>query len=89
MSSRVIKSDFSKIILMTLVLVIVFSGMAFAQKDQAAANAIAIDTMWTLIAAFLVFFMQAGFAMVLLQQVQIYLQLLLLSQLTWQQQLEL
>ena len=64
MSSRVISSEYLKVILMSLVLVILFSGMAFAQNDQAAANAIAIDTVWTLIAAFLVFFMQAGFAMV-------------------------
>ncbi|MFN2339974.1 MAG: ammonium transporter [Halanaerobium sp.] len=64
MSSRVMRSEYLKIVLMSLVLVILFSGMALAQEDQAAANAIAIDTMWTLIAAFLVFFMQAGFAMV-------------------------
>ncbi|MFO7730731.1 MAG: ammonium transporter, partial [Spirochaetia bacterium] len=64
MSSREVKSEFGKIILMTLMLVVLFSGMALAQEDQAAANAIAIDTMWTLVAAFLVFFMQAGFAMV-------------------------
>ncbi|MCK4824991.1 ammonium transporter, partial [bacterium] len=30
----------------------------------AATNAVAIDTVWTLVAAFLVFFMQPGFAMV-------------------------
>ncbi len=64
MSSRVMRSEYLKIVLMSLVLVVLFSGMAFAQNDQAAANAIAIDTVWTLIAAFLVFFMQAGFAMV-------------------------
>lgn len=64
MSSRVMRSEMKSIILMTMVLVILFSGMAFAQEDQAAANAVAIDTIWTLIAAFLVFFMQAGFAMV-------------------------
>ena len=64
MSIRVMSSEFSKVIFMTLLLVILFSGMAFAQQDQAAANAVAIDTVWTLIAAFLVFFMQAGFAMV-------------------------
>lgn len=64
MSSRVMSSEISKMILTTLMLVILFSGMAFAQEDQAAANAVAIDTVWTLIAAFLVFFMQAGFAMV-------------------------
>src|SRR6056297_4213291 len=64
MSSRVMRSEYLKIVLMSLVLVILFSGMAFAQSDQAAANAVAIDTVWTLIAAFLVVFMQAGFAMV-------------------------
>jgi Amt family ammonium transporter len=36
---------------------------AFAQEvDQAAEVAVAADTMWLLVAAFLVFFMQAGFA---------------------------
>ncbi len=35
-----------------------------ADEINAAHNAVAINTMWTLIAAFLVFFMQAGFAMV-------------------------
>ncbi|MFN2339941.1 MAG: ammonium transporter [Halanaerobium sp.] len=64
MSSREMSSGILKTIGMTLILVILFSGFALAQEDQAAANAIAIDTMWTLIAAFLVFFMQAGFAMV-------------------------
>ena len=64
MSSREVSGKFLKTILMSLVVVFLFSGLAFAQEDQAAANAIAIDTIWTLIAAFLVFFMQAGFAMV-------------------------
>ncbi|RAK09346.1 ammonium transporter [Halanaerobium saccharolyticum] len=64
MSSRVTRSKFMQTILMTLTLVGLFSGLALAQDGQAAANAVAIDTIWTLIAAFLVFFMQAGFAMV-------------------------
>ncbi|PTW02757.1 ammonium transporter [Halanaerobium saccharolyticum] len=64
MSSRGMRSEMKKIILMTLLMVILFSGLVLAQEDQAAANAVAIDTIWTLIAAFLVFFMQAGFAMV-------------------------
>ena len=38
--------------------------IAFADGPTAASNTVAIDTVWTLIAAFLVFFMQAGFAMV-------------------------
>ncbi len=37
---------------------------AFAEGETVASNVIAINTIWTLIAAFLVFFMQAGFAMV-------------------------
>ena len=64
MSIRVMRSEYLKIVLMSLMLVLLVSGIASAQNDQAAANAIAIDTVWTLIAAFLVFFMQAGFAMV-------------------------
>ena len=40
------------------------STYAFADEPTAASNAIAIDTVWTLVAAFLVFFMQPGFAMV-------------------------
>lgn len=35
-----------------------------AEEPTAATNAVAIDTIWILMAAFLVFFMQAGFAMV-------------------------
>ena len=38
-------------------------GFAFAE-NTADSNAVAINTVWTLLAAFLVFFMQAGFAMV-------------------------
>jgi ammonium transporter, Amt family len=37
---------------------------ASAEELTAATNAVAIDTIWVLMAAFLVFFMQAGFAMV-------------------------
>ena len=37
---------------------------AGAAEDTAASNAAALDTVWVLVAAFLVFFMQAGFGMV-------------------------
>ncbi|MCG2708353.1 MAG: ammonium transporter [Candidatus Omnitrophica bacterium] len=37
---------------------------AFAADATAESNAVAIDTVWILVSAFLVFFMQAGFAMV-------------------------
>ena len=46
-----------------VILIIIFSTSVFAEAT-AESNAVAINTMWTLIAAFLVFFMQAGFAMV-------------------------
>ena len=42
---------------------IALAGFAFAE-NTVDSNAVAIDTVWTLLAAFLVFFMQAGFAMV-------------------------
>ncbi len=51
------------IILITLVLLSI-PLLAFADEPTAATNAVAIDTVWTLVAAFLVFFMQPGFAMV-------------------------
>jgi len=43
--------------------VLMLAGQASAEAN-AEGNAIAIDTIWVLVAAFLVFFMQAGFAMV-------------------------
>ncbi|SFL44513.1 ammonium transporter [Halanaerobium salsuginis] len=64
MSMREMRSKFFKTCLTAIIMVILFSGFALAQDDLAAANSVAIDTIWTLIAAFLVFFMQAGFAMV-------------------------
>jgi Amt family ammonium transporter len=43
---------------------IAFGGTAFAQEELTTAElAVALDTLWLLVAAFLVFFMQAGFAM--------------------------
>ncbi|MCK4307390.1 ammonium transporter [candidate division WOR-3 bacterium] len=47
-----------------LVILIVMALPAVAGEATAETNAVAIDTVWTLIAAFLVFFMQPGFAMV-------------------------
>jgi ammonium transporter, Amt family len=47
--------------------VLVFSfitPLAFAETSSQAALSIGVDTLWVLIAAFLVFFMQAGFGMV-------------------------
>ena len=52
-----------KLISMILFMLLVSSAV-FADEINAAQNAVAIDTVWTLIAAVLVFFMQAGFAMV-------------------------
>lgn len=39
-------------------------AIALGDDPTAQSNAVAIDTVWTLITGFLVFFMQAGFAMV-------------------------
>jgi Amt family ammonium transporter len=49
--------------LIVLILLLTCTG-AFADQPTAASNARALDTVWVLMAAFLVFFMQAGFGMV-------------------------
>ena len=54
----------SKPMILTSLIVFALPLFAFADEPTTASNAIAIDTFWTLIAAFLVFFMQPGFAMV-------------------------
>ncbi|MFH1061888.1 MAG: ammonium transporter [Candidatus Omnitrophota bacterium] len=55
----------TRFILCSLMLVSLFLALpAFAEGETAESNAVAINTIWTLLAAFLVFFMQAGFAMV-------------------------
>ncbi|MCC3144241.1 ammonium transporter [Halanaerobium sp. Z-7514] len=64
MSRKGSRSNVLQVLGLTFMLVILLSPFVLAQEDLAAANAVAINTMWTLIAAFLVFFMQAGFAMV-------------------------
>ena len=45
-------------------LVYLCAECAHAAETTTASNAVAINTVWVLLAAFLVFFMQAGFAMV-------------------------
>jgi len=55
---------FKRTTLIVLLFLIMAGSMCFAEKAMPEDNAVAIDTVWTLIAAFLVFFMQAGFAMV-------------------------
>jgi len=52
-----------KILSLTLI-VLMLPLFAFADEPTTATNAVAIDTVWILLAAFLVFFMQPGFAMV-------------------------
>ena len=54
---------FVKVILAVPVLLI-STGLLFSDVPTVESNVTAIDTMWTLLAAFLVFFMQPGFAMV-------------------------
>ncbi len=54
-----------KILVLSLFILLGLPGFAWAgDEPTAVSNAAAIDTVWTLMAAFLVFFMQAGFAMV-------------------------
>ncbi len=50
--------------LMVGLLLLCLPALTFGAEPTAASNARAIDTVWILVAAFLVFFMQAGFAMV-------------------------
>lgn len=50
--------------LAVLLVLVTATSLVFADEPTAASNKTAIDTVWTLMAAFLVFFMQAGFAMV-------------------------
>lgn len=47
-----------------LFILVFFTGGYVFADDTVASNATAINTVWTLVAAFLVFFMQPGFAMV-------------------------
>ncbi|HDZ76693.1 MAG TPA: ammonium transporter [Candidatus Omnitrophica bacterium] len=63
MFNRILKLGL-KLGLFSFVAVACLGSVAFADEPTAASNAIAINTVWTLLAAFLVFFMQAGFAMV-------------------------
>ncbi len=61
------RNKFKKILLCLMFITLgigVFAGAAFAEEATPESNALAINTVWTLIAAFLVFFMQPGFAMV-------------------------
>tara|TARA_B100000315_G_scaffold258564_1_gene311199 strand:- start:161 stop:1510 length:1350 start_codon:yes stop_codon:yes gene_type:complete len=60
---RKILDKLKKPLLLAGVLIVGFSGVSFAQATTES-NAVALDTVWTLLAAVLVFFMQAGFAMV-------------------------
>jgi Amt family ammonium transporter len=53
-----------RLILLVFLMLLLQVTPAFAAGPTAAGNATAINMMWTLLAAFLVMFMQAGFAMV-------------------------
>jgi len=52
------------IILIAIISILLIPGLALADGATPESNEVAINTVWVLIAAFLVFFMQAGFAMV-------------------------
>lgn len=58
------RKNFIILILSLLTLLVLPNFVLAADGPTAESNAVAIDTVWTIIAAFLVFFMQAGFAMV-------------------------
>ncbi len=62
--SRKILGLIPKVMMLIGVALICLPLFVFADEPTARSNAIAIDTVWMLVAAFLVFFMQAGFAMV-------------------------
>lgn len=53
-----------RVVLVLLLFLLLGSIPVLAAEPTAKSNQIAIDTIWTLLAAFLVFFMQAGFALV-------------------------
>ena len=53
-----------RIIAPALLLVFVTAGLSFAEDSSSFASNTGLDTVWVLLAAFLVFFMQAGFGMV-------------------------
>lgn len=50
------------LLILVFTFITLFSSVAFA-ADEIKALQVQIDTVWTIIAAFLVFFMQAGFAL--------------------------
>jgi Amt family ammonium transporter len=65
MFKKFMRSKLWKVGLSVLPALLIGAKFVFADGEvTAASNKIAIDTVWTLVAAFLVFFMQAGFAMV-------------------------
>lgn len=47
-----------------LIMICIGGNLAFAEDATTASNARSVDLVWMLMAAFLVFFMQPGFAMV-------------------------
>ncbi len=51
-------------VILIMLMLFIITTCVFADEPTTASNAKALDTVWMLIAAFLVFFMQAGFAMV-------------------------
>jgi Amt family ammonium transporter len=64
MFKKALRPKLTFVLLGPTILALTAALPAYAGEATVESNAIAIDTVWTLIAAFLVFFMQAGFAMV-------------------------
>jgi ammonium transporter, Amt family len=61
---RKVRNIFKRVILMVPLVLIFGSTAVYADTTDSFASAVGIDTVWVLLAAFLVFFMQAGFGMV-------------------------
>ncbi len=61
----ILRTRRSKLLFVVALLFLVTAASVFAQSQEEFANLrLGLDTMWVLVAAFLVFFMQAGFGMV-------------------------
>ena len=63
MVNRII-NRFLRILVLSFLLSLTATGFAFSQELDQKSIVVGIDTLWVLLAAFLVFFMQAGFGMV-------------------------
>jgi ammonium transporter, Amt family len=61
---RKVRSTFKRAVLILPLIMVSLVGAVYGEGTDNFASAVGIDTVWVLLAAFLVFFMQAGFGMV-------------------------